>query len=318
MSSYASSPLRKLAPCCAVLLAAGLGCRAHAAEYTKSYAVTGTADVVVNSDNGSVRVNPSDGAKVEFDVKYDKSEWGTDANAGPYIDSHQAGNEVQLTAFVSEPGSGWWDWMSFNPNGFDRHLGIAVHMPKNANLQLQTRNGSIDVSSLNGKIVVTTRNGTVTGAQLSGTIDVDSRNGGITLDGVKGAIKVDTRNGSIAATGIDGRCELVTRNGSVRAAGRFDALDIDTRNGRVVARAEAGSRMSSGWSIRSSNAAVDVALPADLKATVDAGTNRGWISMDLPAQQSNQSGTQIRRDLNGGGPDLLIRTTNGGIHVSGV
>jgi DUF4097 and DUF4098 domain-containing protein YvlB len=313
VSTYSSTP-SKLGISCAIVLVAAFASSANAEEYAKTYTISGRADVHVRADNGGVRILSSDGSKVEFDVKYEKSDWGSESNAGPHIESQQNGNRVELTALVGEHGSlGWWGWSN------NRRLSIEVHMPKNADLQLDTSNGAVDVSSLNGTVSIHTSNGGIKAEDLSGTIDIGSTNGGIILDGLKGTIKVGTTNGGVKATRLDGKCELSTTNGGVHVAGRFEALDISSGNGTVVAEAESGSRVSSAWNIRTTNAGIDLALPPDLKANVDASTTNGSVTVDLPSGvQGIHSGTEVRGAMNGGGPEMTLRTTNGGIHVRGI
>ena len=77
--------------------------------------------------------------------------------------------------------------------------------------------------------------------------------------------------------------------------------------------------MSSAWNIQTTNAAVTLSLPGDIKANVNAGTTNGHIVVDLPNQsRSDSSRTEVHTALNGGGPDLSIRTTNGSIHLGGI
>ncbi len=297
----------------AILLAAGfVGC-ANAEEYTRSYTVSGRANVHVHAENGGVHITTSEGSKVEFDVTYEKSDWGTDSGAGPHIDSRQNGNAVELTALDEDHS-----WSGFF-GSHNRRLRIDVHMPRNADLDVDTSNGGVEVSSLSGNITIHTSNGGVKADQLSGTIDLGSSNGGMTLDSLQGALRVRTSNGAINATRLDGKCDLGTSNGGVRVAGRFESLDITSGNGRVEARAESGSSVSSPWSIHTTNAGVDLALPSGLKANLDASTTNGGITLNLPVQvQGYQSGTEIRGTLQGGGPEISIRTTNGGIQLRGI
>ena len=303
-----SYTVTKLGVCCAILVTAAFACRVDADEYFKSYAVSGRADVHVHADNGSVNFITADGSKVEFDVKYEKSEWGGGSGDGPQIDSRQDGNVVELTAVTPEH-----TWLGHG----SRRLGIEVHMPKDADLRLETSNGSVAVSSLNGHITIRTTNGAVRAALLAGTIDISSTNGGIILDALQGSVKVQTSNGGIRATALDGKCELATSNGGIHVTGRFEWLDITSGNGAVVARAESGSTMSSAWSIRTTNAGVSLALPTGFKANLDASTSNGRITLDLPAElQGTRSESQAHGPVNGGGPSLVIHTSNGSIHIA--
>ena len=318
MNTAAASPAR-FPVACAVLLCASLSGRAHAEEYSKSYSVPGRANVQVNAQWGAVRVTTAPGSNVEFHVIYSKRDWASD----PPIESRQDGNVVALRALVDEGADrrswwtswGWWGWGGYN----NHRLSIEVRMPKDADLQLQTTNGAIDVSSVSGNISIHTRNGRVSAQQLSGTIDIGSTNGGIELDTLKGVLSVHTTNGHITANHLDGRCEMSTTNGGLQVAGRFEALDVSSTNGGVMARAESGSRMASGWSIRTTNGRVDLAVPADLKADLNVNTYNGRIRLDLPVvMQGYEDRGVLRGTLNGGGPEMTVRTTNAGIHVGGI
>jgi hypothetical protein len=282
---------------------------AYAEEYSKAYSVTGPADVRVHADNGSVRVTTSETGQVEFHVSYDESDW--ESSAAPQIDSRQSGKVVELTALIPGPGRRWF--------GFGkRRLSIEVRMPAKGDLSINTTNGAIDVSSLSGNIVLRSSNGAVRAAQAAGTVDIGSTNGRVEVNAVKGTLKAVTSNGAITATGLDGKCDIETQNGGVDVAGRFDSLEIHTLNGAVAARAESGSTLSPAWHISTTNASVILSVPRDLKANLDAGTTTGHIELDLPVTvQGYQSGTQLRGALNGGGPDMSVHTTNGGIHLSG-
>jgi hypothetical protein len=290
-------------------LSVGITAAAHAEEYLKSYSVAGRADVHVNAQWGIVHVTSSAGNRVEFDVTYDKKEWASSLA----IDSKQQGNVVSLTALVDEHS--WWGWSTFS----DRRVTIEVRMPKNADLQLQTTNGGINVSSVNGNVSIHTTNGEINAEQLAGTIEIASTNGKVILDSLSGAVRIHTTNGAIRADHLVCKCTLETSNGQVEVAGRFESLDVTSDNGGIVARAESGSRMSSDWRVRTTNARVDLSLPTDLKANLNASTTNGRITSDLPITVQGEVGREeLRGTLNGGGPEMTIRTTNGAIRVSGI
>jgi len=286
-----------------LLLVMGFASSASAEEYLKSYPVTGRASVRVNADNAGVHITASDASKVDFDVKY--ANWGSDA---PQIDSHQDGNATELT--VRTASHAWWPTAG-------RQLSIEVRMPKTGDLHVETSNGGVDVSSINGSVVIHTSNGGIRAEQLTGKIDVSSTNGGITLNALKGAVTAGTTNGAIRAGGLDGQCELSTTNGSVHVAGRLDALKVSSGNGSVVAEAAPGSTVASDWSIRTTNSSVSLAIPPGLKANLDASTSNGHVTVDLPGDAS-RSESEVRTALNGGGHQVSVRTTNGAIHVRAI
>jgi Putative adhesin len=299
----------KFATCCSALLALGLAAVANAETYDKSYSLDGRVHVQVHATFAMVRVTTFDESKVQFSVDYDKADWST----SPPISSRQDGSVVMLNAIVDEHR--WWGWGHYG----NHRLNIEVHMPRNADLQVETTNGAIDVSSLNGNLSIHTSNGHVVAQDLSGTIDIGSSNGAIEVGKLKGSAKVHTSNGAIDVTGADGTCELGTSNGRIHATGRFDSLDISSSNGSVVARAETGSKMSSGWSIVTSNSSIELSVPTDLKADLNASTSNGGIMLDLPVTvQGYQSRSQLSGKLNGGGPELSLHTSNASLRVRGI
>jgi Putative adhesin len=300
---------------CTIVLTVGFAARATAADYIRSYPIAGRAHVEVRAENATVRVTTADSPKVAFDVSYDPRDWSGQTLP---ISSRQSGDSVTLTLIPQRHE--WWGWDFWNWGQDDRRrLNVEVRLPRNADLQLQTSNGAVDVASLNGDIGIHTSNGQIRAEQLSGTMDIGSSNAAIALETLKGTLKVHTSNGAIGATGLDGKCRIYTSNGRIQVSGRFDSLDISSSNGSVTARAESGSNMSSGWTIRTSNSQIDLSVPTDLKATLNASTSNGSITIELPVTvQGIHSRTQLAGTINGGGPELSISTSNGSMWVRGI
>src|SRR5712671_3709924 len=102
-----------------VALLAASAVTASAEDVTKSFTVSGRANVRVETNDGSVRVTTGDSKQVEFRVEYHGYELGRDL----HVDAHQDGDKVGLTARVT----GHWGF-SFGNNS--RHLHIEVRMPR--------------------------------------------------------------------------------------------------------------------------------------------------------------------------------------------
>jgi len=77
-----------------VILGAASAPYAKAEEWTKSYTVSGRANVRIDTNDGSVRVTTSDTKQIELKVLY--SGYTLDKNLK--IDSRQDGDRVELTA----------------------------------------------------------------------------------------------------------------------------------------------------------------------------------------------------------------------------
>jgi DUF4097 and DUF4098 domain-containing protein YvlB len=279
---------------------------ARAEDYAKSYSISGRANVRVDTNDGSVRVTTGDTKQVEFHVEYQ----GFELNKNLRIDSRQEGDKVELTARIT----GHWGF-SWGHNS--RRLHIEVRMPKDADLQVETGDGSVEASSINGNVTVHTGDGSVKANNLYGTIDLHTNDGSITVDTLKGDMRLRTGDGSIEARDLDGKCDADTGDGHIRLAGRFDSLNIKTGDGSVDTRILPGSKMSANWNIRTGDGSVDLVLPGDFQANIDASTGDGHISLGMPVTvEGTFSNSQIRGKMNGGGQSLTIHTGDGSIRLS--
>jgi Putative adhesin len=289
----------------ALALAAWLAPVAQAEEWTKSYEIPGRAQVRVTSNDAAVQMYTGESKHVEFRVYYD----GYELNRTLHIDSRQDGDSVQINARVS--GHWGFSW------GKGRKVRIEVHMPKDADLQVETGDGSVDTQAINGRLRIRTGDGAVRAQAVSGDVDIDTGDGGVTLDGAKGNIRLHTGDGHIDAHNLDGKVDASSGDGHIKIAGRLDALNVKTGDGSIDARLQPGSKIQSTWTIRTGDGSVDVVLPADLQANIDASTNDGHISLGIPVTvEGTFSNSQIHGKMNGGGQTLTIHTGDGSIRLS--
>jgi DUF4097 and DUF4098 domain-containing protein YvlB len=271
----------------AALLATGLfAATVHADDYAKSFTVSNRASVRVDTNDGSVSISTSDTKQVEFRVEYQ----GYVLNKSLTIESNQRGDEVELTARIPNK----WHFSI----GTMRTLRIEVRMPKDADLQVRTGDGSVKAVG------------------LSGTIDLHSGDGSLTVSSLKGAVRLHTGDGSIEGRDLDGKCDAVSGDGRIRLTGRFDVLSVRSGDGSVGVEALHGSKLDSGWNISSGDGGIDVALPGDLPVNIDASTSDGHISSDIPITMDGIiSKSRVRGKMNGGGSTLTIHTGDGSIHL---
>jgi hypothetical protein len=287
---YKRSPFHRSALIGMALLATGLfAATVQADDYTKTFTVSNRANVRVDTNDGSVVVTTSDTKEVEFRVEYQGYTLGKSLE----IESNQHGDEVELIARI--------------PHGFHislgvmRRLHIEVHMPKDADLQIKTGDGSIKAND------------------LSGTIDLHSGDGSLTVGSLKGSVRLHTGDGSIEGSDLDGKCDASSGDGRIRLAGRFDVLSAKSGDGSIGIQALHGSKLDSSWSITSGDGGIDVAVPADLPANIEASSGDGRITTDIPITLEGViSKSHVHGKMNGGGSTLTIHTGDGSIHLKQV
>jgi DUF4097 and DUF4098 domain-containing protein YvlB len=140
--------------------------------------------------------------------------------------------------------------------------------------------------------------------------------GNIRLDNIKGELRLESGDGELDVRSADGRLNAETRDGNIRVGGRFDGLDLDTGDGNIDAALDKGSKITSGWTLRTGDGNVRLRVPEDLTADVDARTGDGRVSVDLPISvNGGMKEKSVRGKLNGGGPTLELRTGDGNIDV---
>jgi DUF4097 and DUF4098 domain-containing protein YvlB len=255
-------------------------------EVTKTFPISGRARVHVETDDAALRVSTGDIKQVEVRVEYSGYKLDKDLR----VNTSQNGDAVE----VSVKTGSVWSWGMHHTS-----VRVEIHMPKDADLTARSGDGSVEADSINGNVDITTSDGS------------------ITVQGAKGNIRFHTGDGHIEARGLDGRVDASSGDGHVSLEGRFDGLNIKTGDGSVTARAMAGSKMQSTWTIHTGDGSVDVEIPGDLQADIDASTHDGHISLGLPVTvQGNFSSSQIHGKMNGGGQLLTIRTGDGSIHLS--
>ena len=259
-----------------------------AEEWNKSYTVAGRAHVRVDTNDGAVRISTGDTKQVELRVIYE----GYKLDKNLTIVSRQEGDQVEVSA-RAHGGIGF----SWGIN--HRTLRVEVHMPREADLNVETGDGSVEAQA------------------ITGSLDIHTGDGHIRVDGAHGDIRLRTGDGSIEGRDLDGKVDADTGDGHVTLEGRFDALNIKTGDGSVTARVGAGSKLATGWKIHTGDGSVDVSLPGDLQANIDASTNDGRISLGIPVTvEGTFSNSRISGKMNGGGQQLLIHTGDGSIHLS--
>lgn len=170
--------------------------------------------------------------------------------------------------------------MSISAPSFNHPVDLEIQVPRRTNLELSTVNG-----------------------------------GDIHVEGVDGELEVSNVNGAITLTAVGGSIVAHTVNGKVTAA---------------LSRVSPQKPMA----FSSLNGAIDVTLPSATKANLKLQTDNGSAFTDFDLHTLPQSSASVVEDtrrsggryrlsvnkvvygaINGGGPDIEVRTFNGNIYV---
>jgi DUF4097 and DUF4098 domain-containing protein YvlB len=259
----------------------------QAAEWHKTYTVSGKATVHIETNDGAVRVSSADGKQIE--ARVETVGWNINDSEVRIIE-RQTGDRLDFEARVPN------DRLTF---GFSRRsLRIELRIPRDADLSVHTGDGSVETGN-NG-----------------GSVEIRTGDGHIVVNGAKGDIRLSTGDGRINATGLDGRLDASSGDGHIQVEGRLDAVNLKTNDGTIEGRFARGSQVSTSWNVRSGDGRITLRLPENFKADLDARTGDGGINVDFPVTVTRKADSEFRGKLNGGGLPLTIRTGDGSINIS--
>ncbi len=123
-----------------------------------------------------------------------------------------------------------------------------------------------------------------------------------------------TTNGAVHCVRLESVVEAATTNGDVEVS-TSEWASARTTNGGV--RVSMGNAKWSGeLEEETTNGSVNVTLPGSAEFKVEAATTNGGISTDFPVSvQGRFNSKQLSGTVGGGGRELKVATTNGGIEL---
>jgi len=275
------------------------------AREVKTFKVTGQPEVVLDTFDGSIEIHSWD--RNENEVEVEKRAMEQTLLDEIKIDAQQEGDKIVVK--VTGPRA-------------DRHgVTIGIHIsptarlrvavPKNANINAMSGDGSIKAEAIEGKIVLRTSDGSITGTRLGGDIQVRSGDGSIRINRTTGNLDLETDDGSI---GVDARPSV---------------LHLRTGDGSVRVTLEPETVMTDNWDITTTDGSVVVTLPGLFNAELDAETRDGAVRTNHPLLDGDRDerregeGRDDRRErrralrskMGEGGKVLKIRSGDGTIRI---
>ena len=123
-------------------------------------------------------------------------------------------------------------------------------------------------------------------------------NGELTISGVSGEVRASSVNGRVSASDLAGRTKLSTVNG--RLAAQFASVPGGT-----------------SLHLSSVNGGIELTLPPDARAEVEASTVHGGISNDFGLRTIHHQyvGHSLHGELGGGGTSIRLSNVNGRIEI---
>lgn len=296
---------------------------------TKEFDVSEGGTLTLESDLGSINVTTSgsDQVKIVLTRKIRNADDDETEDILNKLEMHfdQSGNSVNVDINYDRPRNGWGSKPQLN-------LHFEITVPKTYNVDLNTAGGSISVDDLKGSATTKTSGGSITLGRIQGPVKANTSGGSISLTSSVGDAVLKTSGGGLKIGNVEGTIDGHTSGGSITIEEARGSVDVSTSGGSIKVNEVAGdlSASTSGGSIKAymskqpksdcklttSGGGIDVYLVKDVKVSVDASTSGGHVSTDFPITvQGKLQSSKLKGEINGGGPQLYLRTSGGSIDI---
>lgn len=202
-----------------------------------------------------------------------------------------------------------------------------------ARVSASTSGGDIELRNIGAEVDANTSGGDIIVDGTSGAIEVSTSGGDIELRNIKDIIKAKTSGGDIKATNVLNGIYAVTSGGDVELEDIQGFIEAKTSGGDVEAKMTLKEfSRDHHVDMKSSGGNLTLYIPERLPATITAVINiRGssWRDYDiysdfpLTSKKETDKNKEGRREemirsegnINGGGDQIILETTNGNITI---
>jgi DUF4097 and DUF4098 domain-containing protein YvlB len=284
----------------------------HKEYQDKSFDVHSGGLLTLDSDRGTVIVETNTENKVLVEITLESKtrdkERAKEIFDDFVIDFNQDGDNVTIEADYKRDRDFW---------GNDRNnlrVEFMISVPEEYNLDLTTGGGSISVDNLKGDIEASTSGGSLNFEEIKGNVNGRTSGGSIKLKKCDGLATVKTSGGSIDIGQVKGDVDAHTSGGSIEIDEVLGVIDASTSGGSVTAHIT--GQPADDCRLTTSGGSVNVYMNEEVAIDVDAKTSAGYVETDFPITVRGKLKKSILRGvINGGGPELYLRTSGGNIHI---
>ncbi len=245
--------LAGLVLCC--LLCALTTLPALADEWSKTYALTGTPDLRVDTSDANIHVSTWEQHTIE--AKVTTSHYKIGGN-GIRIDERQTGNEVEIDVrYPHMRGFG------IAINGGNHRVDVDIRMPREGRVDLHTGDGKIEL------------------ANFKGDMQLRSGDGSQEIDGVDGKLRATTGDGHIRANGRFDELDLKTGDGRVdarAAAGSAVGGGWRLESGDGSVTLEVPDNLAADVDLHTGDGHIDLDMPVTTEGKIRENEVRGKLN----------------------------------------
>lgn len=129
------------------------------------------------------------------------------------------------------------------------------------------------------------------------------------------SLALRTHNGGISVSDVRGRVQFEATNGGVALKRLGGSVSGETVNGGLAVELTGNNWDGEGLDVKTTNGGLSVSVPENYSAHLETGTVNGGLDISPSIAQVKRETKRLSLDLGGGGTNLRIYTTNGGVSI---
>ena len=203
-------------------------------------------------------------------------------------------------------------------HGHTRGTELDIHAPKGARVHVDGVNVAIEVSNIEGRLILGTVNGAVTVAGNPETLAMETVNGPLRFTGSCNEVVAEAVSGGIELEGVTGRVSAQTVSGGIQVTGgAFTGASFSTVSGQIDFR---GSLHGTGiFDFESHSGTVTLLLDDEPSAEFDIETFSGSIDSDFGPEPSPKRrwgpGKEMSFTVGKGAAQVTITSFSGVVRI---
>jgi DUF4097 and DUF4098 domain-containing protein YvlB len=222
---------------------------------------------------------------------------------------HQDNNRVTITGERKHRRN---FWNLITAGSLDVRYIISV--PRVFDVELTTSDGDVSVDELKGVLELVSSDGDLKLGDVRGGVRAGTSDGNIVIDKFVGDLHLRSSDGDIRIGSVEGDLVAETSDGNIEVKEIKGELEAKTSDGdiKVIFADSPGGPCR----LKTSDGNIRVRLVEDATVELDARTGDGRIYSEFPLSERNERREGVLRGkINGGGPQLYIKTNDGDIDL---
>jgi len=280
---------------------------AFAEEYTFDYQkiadVSGPVKLELYSIKGNVTITGGSDNRVVINAvkrvrgsNYDEAEEVAD-HIEIKVESgkNQVSIETNYLRMVNR-GRSFWSKV-FGTGGTDSYgaVDFNISVPTRTSVSVMCLNGDVEISSVQGEIVIENSSGSTRGEYLFGPISLMQPTGDIDLNWIEGDIKLKSNSSKISIIQVRGAIDLATAAGTVNIQ-----TELDSPN---------------EYFVETSSGSITFGIPVSSSGRLNISTDGGEIRTEVPITIESMSRKRLSGKIGQGGPKISLSSGTGDVDV---